>query len=355
MRYSKYGLFDFVEDEAFQNWVMSPNKDSDFFWESFMANHHNKVDTIAKAKEIILSIGFKENLPEQGLEEELFNNILQEKHSKINLEKPIVDDEPNLIRLFINKFNGMAAVFIVLLVSFSVWMYLSEKTDFPEETAIPISYIERSLKKGQRVTYKLPDGTNVKLNAGSYIKFPKTFNGNKREVVLEGEAYFDVSHNPSKPFYIHTGELCTKVLGTSFNINYKKQLNILEVAVETGLVSVLNTENHNNQQGLLLKPEQMAIIEKDKKPVKTRFDYQAIFGWKNGLLILEESALPEIFEKLEKWYGLEFIYPEDIKHVAYSGGKFDNKPLKEVLDGLSYSLKFNYSIQNNKVMITTNE
>lgn len=352
MRYSKYSLFDFVEDESFQEWVMRPNKDSNFFWESFMANHHDKVNMIAEAKEIILSISFKKNLPGPELEETLLKNILQEKHSSLYDDNFQTQKEPGIIKMLINRFGGMAAVFLVVVISFVAWMYIFEGTGKGADPTTAVNYIERTLNEGERATYKLPDGTVVKMNSRSYIKFPEAFKGQSREIVLRGEAYFDVTHNQERPFLIHTGQLTTKVLGTSFNIKYTKETASLEVAVETGLVSVADNRIKEGENSILLKPEEKGIFNAGEMPVKLSFDYDSIFGWKDGLLILQESNLPEIFEKLEKWYGLEFIYPDNIKDVKYSGGKFNNMPLTDVLDGLSFSLKFNYTIKNDKVMIS---
>ena len=146
----------------------------------------------------------------------------------------------------------------------------------------------------------LSDGTRVYLNAESVITFPKHFTGERREVTLEGEAYFDVHHDPVHPFYVKTKSLDVKVLGTSFNVKAYRNASIVETSLVEGVVSVKDN---------VLRPDMQATYHEESGD----FSYRKIKGEnyrlrKEQMFVFEEERLDDILQEMARWYDFEVFY-----------------------------------------------
>lgn len=160
---------------------------------------------------------------------------------------------------------------------------------------------------------KLDDGTLVVLKQKSSIIYDKTFNQAKREVYLKGEAFFKVKRNVTKPFVVHTGDLTTEVLGTSFRIKHHEKANTIEVAVTTGKVSVYTEKSSQKSErnGVILTPNQRVVfdvVSKNmvpgivEKPVPI-VAHEAI----SPQLVFKEASLEQVLDALSQLYGIEFV------------------------------------------------
>ncbi|MEM1134823.1 MAG: FecR domain-containing protein [Bacteroidota bacterium] len=350
MKYSKYDVFDFVEDEYFQEWVKKPDEETDFFWKSFISNHTNKVEMIAKAREILLSVNFKKYEVQRDEQQEVFLKILSDNYSALHHQSQSNKSQTTKLKNFLRiEFKSIAAVILFFLLALVVFKQLNNK----EVVSIKehVVYIERTIPKGQKKLIKLSDGSEIKINSEAWVTFPEKFIGNKREVRLIGEAYFKVVSNPERPFIVTTGDISTKVLGTSFNVKYQKDRNSVQVAVETGKVEVRNLRSEGLEKSMTLQPSEMVVYNQETPElVKQPFQYEDVFGWKDGILILEEGNIQDISKVLERWYGVEFkIFGS--KEVHYSGGRFVDATLEEVMQGLSFTSKFSYKINGEIVEI----
>lgn len=166
----------------------------------------------------------------------------------------------------------------------------------------PIEWVEQTAQPGQRLEITLADGTTVKLNSGSSLSYPKRFTGQEnREIRLKGEAYFQVTRNPSQPFVVSSGPLKTAVLGTAFNI--RKTRKGYQVAVEEGKVKVSDSLNRS---GLLTANEKMEYTP--DALVKSRVDFNQEVGWIRNLLIFDGVTAEELLQGVEKWYGVELDF-----------------------------------------------
>jgi len=206
-----------------------------------------------------------------------------------------------------------------------------------------VKMVEKSIPKGAKGTYTLSDGTKVRVNAGTKISFPKTFEAEKREVYLEGEAFFEVAEDASRPFVIYTGDVTTTVLGTSFNIHAYPKGKAIKVAVVRGKVAVETSPTNE----VLLEKEQMAVYHKKLKSIDTgSFDAEMEIGWKHDVLVFRQASVEEITEELENWYGYSFEISGNKKLKSGYRGRFENASLKRVMESLSYSLKWKYTIDH---------
>src|SRR5690606_13267275 len=167
---------------------------------------------------------------------------------------------------------------------------------------------------------------------------------------------FDVAHDIDKPFIVKTGMIYTTALGTSFNINYGSATSDVRVSLTSGKVSVsynvarMVAEPEEHME-ILLPGEEVVCRTEQRKMIKGPFNIKAVTGWKEGILFFDEMNVVEIKSTMEKWYDvnitLENAPPLDWKYT----GEFHNESLRNVLEGLSFSKKLSYEIDNDNVTI----
>lgn len=332
MHYDQYKVNDFLEDQYFVQWVIRPDGTSDLFWRNWLKQHPDKRLVVEEAIAFIRSIGYAHTHHLEKAEYTQILNRLQEAHRHRH-------KAGSRFAPFI--YSGIAAC-VLLLLMVLIFRYDGQ---VPDEK---ISLKTVSTENGQKKTIDLPDGSQVILNSGSVLRFPEEFEKGQREVELKGEAFFRVSKDPERPFVIHSGELTTRVLGTSFNIrSYADDEKIL-VSVATGRVRI---EDHQGHIETLL-PSDMGVFHKSEMAIeKLKCDVDALTDWTRGILIFKDESLPEIFDRLEKWYGVKIKIEGKVDLEGKYSGRYDRKPLDRVLEGISYTSQFNYKVLNKTVTI----
>ena len=164
--------------------------------------------------------------------------------------------------------------------------------------------IEISVTNQLVKTFTLPDGTLVSLNSDTHVKYPQKFGKNTREVIIEGEAFFEVKPDKNKPFIIHAGNAQIKVLGTSFNVCAYPNAKSVEVIVKTGKVQVLNktTEPKQNNELILNPGDKGTVVFTSNALLKTTNQDPNFLAWKTRDLIFRATSLDEVISNLEKVY-----------------------------------------------------
>lgn len=251
----------------------------------------------------------------------------------------------------------VAAVLFPFVV-FSFVFYWGNKDETPLATTPKvgtIAYIEKANPKGQKSTIILSDGSVVTLNADSKLIYKERFDDKERRVILEGEAFFDVSKDASRPFIIETKQITTRVLGTSFNIRAYPGADEVKVAVASGKVSIKKSylgSTDEEERALVLVPGEMGVYKKLNQTLnKTSFDKRDLFGWKEGLIYFKNANFIDVQERLEQWYGVNIIIEKPISLEKDFSGTYKNKPLELVLQGLAFVYDFNYEIKDKVVRI----
>lgn len=184
--------------------------------------------------------------------------------------------------------------------------------DLPAEQV----FNELIVPKGGEYRLCLSDGTVVYLNSESRLKYPAGFTGERREVELEGEAYFEVTPDKEHPFLVNTGELCVRVLGTGFNVSAYREENVSGVTLAHGAVVVGEAGKETS-----LKPDEQFILDKSTgKTSVQQVDANKICAWKSGMLYFEGMALEELVIKLNRWFDAQFFFTaEELKHLKFTG------------------------------------
>ena len=238
-----------------------------------------------------------------------------------------------------------AMIVIVVAAAFFIIQSISNETHSDQLSASPL--IEKVTPAGIKSSFNLPDGSRVLLNAESKLTFPISFDDTARFVELQGEAFFQVARDPSRPFMVKSGHTLTTALGTSFNISaypYEEKVNI---ALSTGKVKVDVLETNNNFEEVLLVPGEFISLDGENILNRGVFNIDTTIGWKDGLLVFNQSGFNTVIRKLERWYGVKFIYEKEPTWVF--DGKFRNENLENILEVLSHSEKFDYSINHKTV------
>ena len=229
---------------------------------------------------------------------------------------------------------------------------------------------------GSKTTITLPDGSKVWLNAGSSLTYNKDFGGEIREVDLSGEAFFEVVPATSAataqriPFIIHTRHIDVRVLGTSFNVKSYPNDKQTETSLVHGKVEVMIL---NRREKIVLRPNEKLIVNNDdttatltRKPVAAGSASSFSVGkvnyikadsilvetaWVQNKLVFDNESLPEIAQKLERWYNVEIKFNDEEIQAERASGTFENITIQQALDYLREIASFHYTMKGNKITI----
>ncbi len=241
----------------------------------------------------------------------------------------------------------IAVVFLIFVASiFLVRFFIYRQ---PKEQDQQVVMLERVVPKGQKARIYLPDGSIVWLNAESKIRYPEHFDEFNRTVLLEGEGYFEVEKDVSKPFTVRTNRVIVTALGTSFNVRVYSMQDA-QVSLNSGKVLVRMDSDSNDQ--VILSPGQgiQLRINKDRME-RIDVDPDDAFMWKDGLLYFKDASFSEVIEKLSRWYGVSFEVENYNSDPWKYSANFKNEYLNNILKSMGYTKDFNYRIEHDKVFI----
>lgn len=281
-------------------------------------------------------------------EEFSYTNGLSILAEKLKQSEPDENIAPTLEkeRFKSKKYYSIVAC-VILLLSVSIFLL---NTINPGEIAI----LEKSTTGGQKSTIVLSDGSTIRLNSNSSLRYPEKFKTDSREVYLEGEAFFEIVKNPKKPFIVKTYHLTTRVLGTSFNIKALPDDETQTVTVATGKVSVEG--NHIAQAETILLPNEQARLDIKKKTFDfTTGEFKEAFAWKDGKIIFSDASLIEVISTLESWYGVPITLEANGKNNCNLTAEYDQETLINVLESMSHINNIEYSISEKGIFIISND
>lgn len=220
-----------------------------------------------------------------------------------------------------------------------------------DKTIGKLVYNEIKIPYGKTFKIKLSDGTSVNMNAGSSLKYPVQFiKGHNREVVLEGEAFFDVAKDKTHPFIVKTRGVDVKVLGTKFNVSsYKEDTDINTVLVE-GSVSLSDKTNKK----AILEPGEKGSWNNEKNEIDIdKVDTRFYTEWINGEIVFRKTAFKDIVIKLERTYNVKIENKrEDILDKKFNASFNKNiESIDKVLETMSKIMGFTYRKEGELIKI----
>lgn len=238
---------------------------------------------------------------------------------RIHTNEPIVVKMKPQKRLGYKIAAAAAVLFIALSVYFG-WPLLEKGRLSADLTAVTVP-------DHQKKQVILPDGSKVWLNEGSKLEYAKAFNGKSRTVYLSGEAYFDIQHDSSKPFLIHTGKLLTTVLGTAFNIKADEQT--LVVTVTRGKVKV---EDDGKLLSILTPNQQVSVNLSNSAFTEKTVDAKAVINWQDSDLLFDDITFGDAVLQLQQHFHVRITFNNDqLKNCRFSGSALNGDNLEKIL------------------------
>lgn len=301
--------------------------------------------TAEETEELINTIG-SENKFDKLLENELMNTdstIDEETRKRIFGEicKETAGKKTYSLSGNWRKILQWAAVLLLpVLSALTVYYFNQNPQKYYQPTVI-------TAQNGEKAEVVLPDGSNVWINSGSTLTYDKYFNGKKRSVYLQGEAYFEVSKNKKCPFIVHTKQMEVQALGTSFNVRSYDADSIATAILLEGKVKV-----SASGQETVLSVNQRATFDKKKQTLLAdRVEAFNFIEWKNGNIYFSNQTYDEIARTLSRIYNVEIQFAsEQLRPMRFSGTLGSNG-IKNALDILSMTSPMYYEMKNTTIVL----
>ncbi len=354
--YRQYRFEDFARDERFRKWVIQNDPESAHFWEEWLVQNPDCEENIRLAKAFLWA-----------LEEEEVGISLNESELDLITEE-ILAAPPRAPFSFWNfpHFRLVASVLLVLAAGLGIYTYFYHQDTISAavslvSTPLNDNYLEHTNRTTQRQQFTLEDGSTVILYPQSRIRYPKPFQESLREVFLDGQAFFEIVKNPQKPFWVHTQYISTQVLGTSFMVNAFENAKDVQVKVKTGRVSVYTRKDlekvketsNNIRAGVVLTPnQQVAYSKTDERLLKSIVESpEVIVEAPKKEFVFEETPIAEVFEFLEKIYGISVIYDAKNMEDCYLTANLTEESLFNKLDLICKITHSTYEMVDAQVII----
>ncbi len=226
-------------------------------------------------------------------------NALSGIHHQINLTNEKWESRSDAKKIM-TVITRIAAIFLLPVMVISTWYFYTSRRPYQHND----SFITINTPEGSKIKSELPDGTVIWQNSGSTIQYPRNFTRRNRQVILTGEAFFDVKTDNIHPFHVKTGELLVTVTGTRFNVSGYPEDAGTTIVLESGEITVKNSAASGAGQ-ITLRPGDRLESRSRGETVYHNTDVQKHVSWIEGKLIFRDDPLGEIMTKLERWYNVE--------------------------------------------------
>lgn len=204
---------------------------------------------------------------------------------------------------------------------------------------------------GGEYQVELSDGSKVWLNSLTKLRYPEVFKEDCREVYLTGEAYFEVKHNPERPFVVVVNGMKVSVYGTRFNVNTYHE-GVVQTVLVDGKVGVRVDATGKE---VVLNPNEMAVFSEELQQVNVKtIDPYVYTSWKDGKFVFEEESVEEIMKRLSRWYGIEVVYKdEQVKAQTFTGIITRYAEVKDILHLIEETAIVHFYLNGNVVTVGT--
>ncbi|MCP4550837.1 MAG: FecR family protein [Bacteroidetes bacterium] len=258
-----------------------------------------------------------------------------ELYSKIKNTEQTIPTETRRISPM-KLFYRAAAVLLIVFGMSWIFMQLTHKDEL------------KLITKYSQSDITLPDGSIVHLNANSKLIYPKSFENETRNIVLVGEAFFDIVPNPSQPLIISANNAEIKVLGTSFNVIAHEEIDKVEVLVESGIVSL--TSRFDIENALLLEEGDYGILNKNELEEVILTDHNYL-SWKNKIIDFREENLKDVIDVINHTYGTNILLDSEVIKTLKLTSKYNNIQLDTIIESICVAFNLKKSEINNRIIL----
>ena len=226
------------------------------------------------------------------------------------------------------KYTAAAVIFIMLTIGIILIINKSSNT---------VSFITKLEKQ----SVVLPDGTKIWLNRNSQLSYNASFGKETRKVRLKGEAYFEVEHNPEKPFIIESNHTFTKVLGTKFNVSSYEKDSIICVSVVQGKVQ-FGISDSKEESVILTNNCTGTFLKKTEGLYKSTISDPNALAWRTNRLVFSNSSLSNVIDELEDLYNINIVVKSPEIYNCTFSGTFNNQSIDEIIKIMEYTLNLDF-------------
>lgn len=362
MNYTYSTLQDFLQSDSFVRWVLFGEEE--LIWNGFLKQNPDKSLLVMQAKELILRIRDSQDWTEPEISKsKLWDRIQKNIELHDRAEMPVASENTKKPESMWRRFSLVGIAAVLLLVSGIVWFKSSAKKyqtyqDLIVHSEHPDKRIEKYNPNPEPLLITLEDGSTILLRKSGRINYPDHFNGRKREVILEGGAFFKITRNPAQPFYVYSNGCVTKVLGTSFDITTDNANKQVVVNVHSGRVSVFSSSLSSNtdpeKAGVVLLPNQQVIFDEKEESLTRKLVEQpqriSELTVKENIHF-DEASVSEILKSIEKLYGLKLLYSEEQLSNCIITTTLTDDPLYQQLDIICKTIGATYKEVDAQIII----
>jgi transmembrane sensor len=274
-------------------------------------------------------------IKEESVSQIDLKHILDKVHHIISTQEAEKKKKP--LEIIKRYYSKAAAILLIPLLAIGSLIYFNMSANIKVASEEEVNSVIFA-PPGSRVSFTLPDGTSGMLNSGSKLDYSIPF-AKKRHIKLEGEAWFDVKHDPKNPFEINVGKSTVKVLGTIFGVSAYPTENYTEVVLKQGNVEFI--ENNNGKTINILPSER--LIYQTGKYSKSIVDPDKYYGWTEGKLVFRGDPMGEVVRRIERWYNVKIkLASKDLEQYSFRA-TFEDDRLEEVLKLLTLTSPITYS------------
>ena len=296
----------------------------------------------------------EEDINWDSLEEEIWQRM----HVQINT--PVKKEQAFIKPLRNNRFKyiGIAASF-AFIICFAVVVVQNKSRWFTGQNVAAYHWLQKSNSSNGIEHIKLEDGSVIDLSPGSSIRYPEHFSPEKRTVFLEGKAFFNIEKNPEKPFYVYSGKMVTRVLGTSFYVEQKKGAAAGRVEVKSGTVAVFENLKHDNQVAEKVILTANHQTEFDSKQHKFTTGLVAVprlivTGNMDKLFQFHNTPLSKVLENFRVSYGIDIVLENAAMNSCPLTANLTDQPLYTQLDIICAALNARYKVKGAAIYLNGN-
>ncbi|MDY9919350.1 MAG: FecR domain-containing protein [Proteiniphilum sp.] len=397
--YTNYKDIDFLDDDFFIESMISPTKESEFFWSELIDRKKIDLNEFISANMLLESIRESRYELPQRRKDQLWKRIETTRNS-------LKDRRKKGIRLY--KYLTVAACIAIIIGLFftslfernSLYHENNQEIDYAKFQSLheqhgqgeirivtqdrqveidgedaeikydnagaltinneavnkgtvytksaELSYNQLYVPYGKRASLTLADGTSLWVNAGTTVIYPAVFPDHKREIYVDGEIYAEVRRDENRPFLVKTDKLEICVLGTSFNVSAYKEDALRKVVLVDGSVDI-RLEGKNTR----LVPNQLYTYSGQVSSVET-VDAEIYTSWRNGIYIFRDEPIESILQQLARYYNVIMIFPQQPSGIVCSGKLELKEDLSHLLNNLSQIASFNFGVKDNQYRIQFN-
>jgi transmembrane sensor len=348
-KYDNYDIEDFLQDDSFIDWILNEKAESNAFWTTFLSEYPEKRTLIEKARAILISINVK------PLDDQLSD-------TEINLRVNLIQDQAfrqvPMVKIYQRQWFKTAAIFLIFIsIGFIAYQTLTKSDDLITKDVLnSLVKISNTSKKSKLVL--MNDGSLAVLTPGSEIQFPSTFKGEERSVYLQGEAFFEVHKDHDHPFLVHSQNMITRVLGTSFTVKAFKDAAEFKVIVNTGKVWVYDQKTKPAAE----KKDVVIALTPNQQVTYTRNVFQFKKDTVTHLLLLSKEVADKelnfanipfstVISKLNAAYGIQIEYNEQKLGNLRITALLAEHPLNEKVELICRAVNAKYRFADGRIII----